>query len=112
MFLPQGATYISASQHAEPPRHHRLHLNARADGDVAIAFVLVSTSPGQEREVRDRIAMMEGVSEVTLLFGDHDLIARIELETLGDIARTVVEQMRSLDGVVGTRTLAGADPGR
>ncbi len=47
--------------------------------------------------------------DANLLFGDHDLILKIEAENMGLIARLVVENIRSIDGVLNTKTLACAE---
>ena len=49
------------------------------------------------------------VTDATVLFGDHDLIVKLEADDLATIAKAVVEHIRSVEGVVNTKTLAGAD---
>ena len=44
-----------------------------------------------------------------MLFGDHDLIVKLEADDLATIAKAVVENIRAFAGVVNTKTLAGAD---
>ena len=48
-------------------------------------------------------------NDATVLFGDHDLIVKLEADDLATIAKAVVEHIRSVEGVVNTKTLAGAD---
>ena len=43
------------------------------------------------------------------MFGDHDLIVKLEAADLATIAKAVVEHIRSVEGVIDTKTLAGAD---
>ncbi len=52
---------------------------------------------------------MDFVSEANVLFGDHDLIVKVEADSVGDIARMVVESIRSINGVTTTKTLACAE---
>ena len=52
---------------------------------------------------------MPHVTDATVLFGDHDLIVKLEANDLATIAKAVVKHIRSVDGVVNTKTLAGAD---
>ena len=49
------------------------------------------------------------VVDATVLFGDHDLIAKLVAPDLWDIAKAVVNEVRSIPGVKQTKTLAGAD---
>jgi DNA-binding Lrp family transcriptional regulator len=44
-----------------------------------------------------------------VLFGDYDLIIKLVAEDLASIAKTVVETIRPVKGVINTKTLAGAD---
>jgi hypothetical protein len=43
------------------------------------------------------------------LFGDHDLIVKLEADSLATIAKAVVESIRQVPGVADTKTLAGAE---
>ena len=49
------------------------------------------------------------MKDTTLLFGDFDLIVKLEAEDLSGIAAIVVENIRQIEGVTDTKTLAGAD---
>ena len=53
--------------------------------------------------------MLPFVSDAHVLFGDHDMILKIEAETMGEIARLVVDSVRSIEGVTNTKTLACAE---
>ncbi len=76
---------------------------------MAVGYVLVNVSPGNERNAFESISDVESVKDVTMLFGDYDIIAKLEAENLGDIAKTVVEIIRQIPGVTDTKTLAGAE---
>ena len=56
-----------------------------------------------------RCAHLPHVTDATVLFGDHDLIVKLEANDLATIAKAVVEHIRAVEGVVNTKTLAGAD---
>ena len=76
---------------------------------MAVGYVLVNVSPGNERNAFDSISSVESVKDVTMLFGDYDIIAKLEADNLGNIAKTVVEVIRQIPGVTDTKTLAGAE---
>ena len=65
--------------------------------------------PGAEYEVFNAASELPFVVDVNLLFGDHDLILKIEAENMGLIAQLVVENIRSIEGVLNTKTLACAE---
>ncbi|MBA88561.1 MAG: AsnC family transcriptional regulator [Euryarchaeota archaeon] len=76
---------------------------------MAVGYVLVNVSPGKEYDAFKTIKEIENVVDTTLLFGDYDIIAKLEDNDLTKIARTVVETIRQVPGVINTKTLAGAD---
>ena len=76
---------------------------------MAVGYVLVNVSPGQEYQAFQTIKELENVSDATLLFGDYDIIIKLEAESLGIIAKTVVDTIRQVPGDTGSKTLAGAE---
>ena len=76
---------------------------------MAVGYVLVNVSPGQEYNAFQAMKDIENVVDATLLFGDYDIIVKLEAEVLGHIAKIVVDIIRQVPGVTGTKTLAGAE---
>ena len=76
---------------------------------MAAGYVLVNVSPGKESEAYEAIKRVPSVTDATMLFGDYDIIAKLEADSLGKIAKTVVEIIRQIPGVTDTKTLAGAE---
>ena len=76
---------------------------------MAVGYVLVNVTPGMEIEAYNTIKGMQNVDDITVLFGDYDLIIKSVAEDLASIAKTVVETIRPVEGVLSTKTLAGAD---
>ena len=76
---------------------------------MAIGFVLITTEPGQEKHVRGRLEEIELVTAGWMLFGEYDLIARVQVEDEYDLTRCIVEEIRPMDGIVDTKTLIGAE---
>ena len=76
---------------------------------MAIGYVLINVQPGMEQQVYEGVKTLPYVTDATVLFGDHDLIVKLEANDLATIAKAVVEHIRSVDGVLNTKTLAGAD---
>ena len=91
-------------------RHHRKgDVLAPLVSTMAIGYVLINVQPGTEQRVYEGVRSLPHVTDATVLFGDHDLIVKLEANDLATIAKAVVEHIRSVDGVVETKTLAGAD---
>jgi DNA-binding Lrp family transcriptional regulator len=76
---------------------------------MAVGYVLVNVSPGNEYEAFQIIKDIENVVDTTLLFGDYDIIVKLEADSLGIIAKTVVDTIRQVPGVTDSKTLAGAE---
>ena len=76
---------------------------------MAVGYVLINVAPGKEHEVYLAVKEMTYVADATLLFGDHDLIVKLEAESLATIAKSVVEAIRQVPGIIDTKTLAGAE---
>ena len=76
---------------------------------MAVGYVLINVAPGKEHEVYLAVKDMAHVADATLLFGDHDLIVKLEAESLATIAKSVVEAIRQVPGIIDTKTLAGAE---
>ena len=79
-------------------RPHREH--------VSTGYVLLDVEPGSEYSVHQRVSSLPFVKDAQVLFGDHDMILKIEAETMGEIAKLVVDSIRSVEGVINTKTLA------
>lgn len=75
---------------------------------MALGFVLIKVAPGKERRVYDRIASLKEVEELYPLFGEYDLIAKIVVKDFEELSDVVVNKIRSIEGVVETKTLTGA----
>lgn len=74
---------------------------------MAVGFVLINTAPAREHEVYSTLRGMDKVLEVHPLFGEYDLIAKIEANDYNELGRVVVSAMRTIPGVTNTRTLTG-----
>ena len=74
---------------------------------MAIGFVLISTAPAKEHEVYNEILKLKEVVELHPLFGEFDLIAKIEAEDFNKLGLVVIDRIRSIQGVIDTKTLTG-----
>ena len=76
---------------------------------MAIGFVLITTEPGQEKVVRGRLEEIELVTAGWMLFGEYDLIARVQADDEYELTRCIVEEIRPMEGIADTKTLIGAE---
>jgi DNA-binding Lrp family transcriptional regulator len=82
-------------------------MEIRACDTMAIGFVLISTAPTKEHDVYSKLLKITEVTELYPLFGDYDLIAKLETEDYNRLGQIVVEVIRGIDGVIDTKTLTG-----
>ncbi len=76
---------------------------------MAVGFVLITTRAGFERQVRDALDAIELVTGRWGVFGEFDVIAKVEADDEMELTRCIIEDIRCLDGVRDTRTLIGAE---
>ena len=76
---------------------------------MAIGFVLITTQPGRENEVRTTLDSIEYVTDRWMLFGEYDLIARVQADDEYTLTRCIVEDIRIISGIADTKTLIGAE---
>ncbi len=74
---------------------------------MAIGFVLIGCAPMHEHEVYNKLQKTEEIIEVHPLFGKYDLIVKIESDDFNNIGKIVVEKIRSIEGIIDTKTLTG-----
>ena len=70
-----------------------------------MAYVLITTATGKESSVIDSIRHLPELSEAHQLFGQYDVIARMETEDYDKLCDVVLQKIRSVPGVTGSRTL-------
>ena len=76
---------------------------------MATGFVLITTKPGREQDVRNNLDQISQVVNRWMLFGEYDLIAKIEADDDYTLTRVIVEEIRPIQGIVDTKTLLGAE---
>jgi len=74
---------------------------------VVIGFVLMHISPLHEYEVYNKLLKLHEVIEVHPLFGEYDLIAKIEAKGYESIGEIIIHKIKTIDGITDTTTLTG-----
>ncbi|MFL2950329.1 MAG: Lrp/AsnC ligand binding domain-containing protein [Candidatus Thalassarchaeaceae archaeon] len=76
---------------------------------MAIGFVLITTVPGDEESVRTALDSIEHVTDRWMLFGEFDILARVQADDEFTLTRCIVEEIRPLTGIQDTKTMIGAE---
>ena len=76
---------------------------------MPLAWVLISCEPGRERDVYVHLLSMPTVSEVSVVYGELDLVARIDFDDEKEMAKTLIVEMRTVEGIRKTETLTAVE---
>ena len=74
---------------------------------MVIGFVLMHVSPLHEYEVFNKLSKLHEVIELHPLFGEYDLIAKIETKDYESIGQLIINKIKTIDGIIDTKTLTG-----
>jgi len=74
---------------------------------MAIGFALLSISPLHEKAVYEKLGNIREIIEVHPLFGEFDILVKIECDNIDSIGEVVINKIRSTKGVMDTKTLIG-----
>jgi DNA-binding Lrp family transcriptional regulator len=74
---------------------------------MAIGFALLSISPLHEKSVFDTLKAVPEIIEIHPLFGEYDILVKIECSDIDEIGQVIIKKIRSLKGIVDTKTLIG-----
>ena len=69
------------------------------------AIVMLTVERDKINSVADKIADVEGVSEVYSIAGRYDLAAIVRVKTNDDLAKVVTEHIRTVAGITSSETL-------
>jgi len=68
-------------------------------------YILIKLVPGLESSALGQIRVIPGVMDVNLVFGQWDAVVTAEAKSLFELAKMVVGEVRSVQGVQDTTTL-------
>jgi DNA-binding Lrp family transcriptional regulator len=70
---------------------------------------MINCEMGSERLVIDKLKPIECVKEVAGVFGNYDVLVKIQSAKVDEIKQTITTRIRSLDKIRCTTTLMCAD---
>ena len=70
-----------------------------------IAFILITIQNGRENEIADNLRKIPEVREAYSLYGDYDVIAKVEVEDLQRLNELRNEILKENKGILYTETL-------
>jgi DNA-binding Lrp family transcriptional regulator len=72
-------------------------------------YILIKLVPGLESSALSQVRATPGVTEVNIVFGQWDAIAAAEAKSLFELAKIIVGEVRSIQGVQDTTTLVQSE---
>jgi DNA-binding Lrp family transcriptional regulator len=74
---------------------------------MATGFALLSISPLHEKNVYEALKNIAEITEIHPLFGEYDILVKVECSDIDQIGELVIRRIRSLKGIVDSKTLIG-----
>jgi len=74
---------------------------------MAIGFALLTISPLHEKTVYESLSNIPEIKEIHPLFGEYDILVKIMSTDIDEIGEVIIKKIRSLKGVMDTKTLIG-----
>ncbi len=72
---------------------------------MVLAFVLVTVKPGREKKVEERFSKMEEVLEIYKLFGEWDILIKVNVAGTEGLSAFITNKLRSIKDVKLSSTL-------
>jgi DNA-binding Lrp family transcriptional regulator len=69
------------------------------------AYVLLKANSGTERDVCKQISEFDEVLDVSIIYGEFDIIARISVNELGSLEAFLSENIRNIPSIILTSTM-------
>ncbi|HID18460.1 TPA: Lrp/AsnC family transcriptional regulator [Candidatus Bathyarchaeota archaeon] len=74
---------------------------------MVVIYVLMVTEVGKENEVAGALGKIKGVTEAKTVYGEFDVVARIEAQNLKEVDE-IITSLRKIPGIIRTVTLISA----
>ena len=76
---------------------------------MTTAIVLINVQRAKLKSVTEKIAEIQGVSEVFTVAGEYDLVAMLKVNDVTQMSKILTEKMSVIEGITHTRTLLALD---
>ena len=74
---------------------------------MVVGFIFIKTESKMEVKAFRSLKMVKEISELIPLFGEFDLLAKVEARDFNELSKIVLKKIRTIPGVIETRTLPG-----
>jgi DNA-binding Lrp family transcriptional regulator len=72
---------------------------------MVTAYVLATIKAGSERDVKDKLRNIPEVTDVNILYGEYDVIIKIDLDGISELSDFILDKIRAISAIERTTTL-------
>ena len=76
---------------------------------MVVAYVMVKAHTGEADRIKADIEAVEGVVEASIVAGDVDFIATVEVDSTADVKAIAATEIQKIDGIEDTQTYVAMD---
>lgn len=69
------------------------------------AYILIVVKSGSEEKVSKKLQNDKRVKDVSIVYGEYDLIAKVETESMEDLQKFIIKNIRNIKDVQRTSTM-------
>lgn len=69
------------------------------------AYILIALEGGDENKIKEELQKHKEIIDVKIVFGEWDIIAKVEFESTEEMGTFIMEKIRHLKGIKMTSTL-------
>jgi len=72
---------------------------------AVLAYILFKVNSGTERDVCQKLVDFDEIIQADIIFGEYDVLAKIQTQDLGELESFVSEKVRNVPDVLVTSTM-------
>ena len=72
---------------------------------MVVAYVLLIVKPGEEANVSEKLQNMKEVKDISVVYGEYDIIAKVEMENMEGLQNFLIKEIRAMDEIERTSTM-------
>ena len=76
---------------------------------MVTAYIMVRVDAGKERAVLEQVRNFPEVKEAHIIYGEWDIVLKVEVDSIEGITSFVVDKLRKIDAVKLTSTMIVAE---
>jgi DNA-binding Lrp family transcriptional regulator len=78
------------------------------ESDIAMsvqAYIMINVKTGSEDRVADQILKFSEVEDISAIYGEYDLIVKVEAKDMNHLDRLIIDKLRNVSEILLTATM-------